>query len=135
MVETDHPVVALPWETARENFYAAARDGLDADLTWITADGTETVDVDELYGDLFAVAAEGLSRAGFDPEAVAARLRPLRRRVETRTTPADWKHDRLRAHADGGASLSTAVVAAKSDYVAQQADTLVEGTFADWPGP
>jgi hypothetical protein len=134
MVETDHPVVALPWETARENFYAAARDGLDADLTWITADGTETVDVDELYGDLFAVAAEGLSRAGFDPEAVAARLRPLRRRVETRTTPADWKHDRLRAHADGGASLSTAVVAAKSDYVAEQAGTLVEGTFADWPG-
>ena len=134
LVATDHPVSDLPWETARANFYAAARDGLDADLAWITADGDEATDIDDLYGDLFAVAAEGLSRAGFDPEAVTARLRPLRRRVESRTTPADWKRDRLRAHADGGASLSTAVVAAKSDYVAEQAETLVEGTFADWPG-
>ena len=134
LAATDHPVTDLPWETARANFYAAARDGLDADLAWITADGDETTDIDDLYEDLFAVAAEGLSRAGFDPEAVTARLRPLRRRVETRTTPAGWKCDRLRAHADGGASLSTAVVDAKSDYVAEQAGTLVEGTFADWPG-
>jgi len=134
MTATDHPVADLPWERARENFYAAAADGLAADLAWITADGTETTDTDELYADLFAVAAVGLERAGFDPKTVAAYLRPLRARVEARTSPAGWKRDRLRAHADDGASLSTAVVAAKSDYVAEQSGTLVEGTFADWPG-
>ena len=134
LTATDHPVADLPWERARENFYAAAADGLAADLVWITADGTETTDTDELYADLFAVAAEGLDRAGFDSETVEAHLGRLRQRVEARTSLAGWKRDRLRAHADDGASLSTAVLAATSDYIAEQSGTLVEGSFADWPG-
>jgi hypothetical protein len=131
---TDHPVVDLPWERARENFYAAADAGLAAELHWLSADGSETTDVDELYADLFGVAAEGLELAGFDSSTVDARLRPLRARVAARTSPAGWKRTRLRAHADDGASLSTAVLETGSDYLAAQADTLVGGTFADWPG-
>jgi hypothetical protein len=134
LTATDHPVVDLPWERARENFYAAADAGLAADLHWITADGADTTDLDGIYADLFAVAADGLASAGFDEDAVAAHLRPLRTRVAARTSPAGWQRDRLRAHADDGASLSTAVLSTGSDYLAAQADTLVDGTFADWPG-
>jgi hypothetical protein len=134
LTATDHPVVDLPWERARENFYAAADAGLAADLQWTTADGADTTDLDEIYADLFAVAADGLASAGFDEDAVAAHLRPLRARVAARTSPAGWQRDRLRAHADDGASLSTAVLSTGSDYLAAQADTLVDGTFADWPG-
>jgi len=134
LTATDHPVADLPWERARENFYAAATDGFAADLHWINADGVETTDVDDLYADLFAVAAEGLERAGFDAEGIDAHLRPLWARVEARTAPADWKLQRLRTHGADGASLSSAVLAAQSDYLAEQDDTLVEGTFADWAG-
>jgi hypothetical protein len=134
LTATDHPVADLAWERARENFHAAVEDGLAAELRWITADGAETSDVDEVYADLFEIAADGLELAGFDAEAVGAQLRPLRARVEARTSPAGWKRDRLRAHAEDGASLSTAVLATGSDYVAAQADTLIDSTFADWPG-
>jgi hypothetical protein len=135
LAATDHPVADLPWEQARENFYAAASDGLAAEMRWITADGTETTDTDAVYDDLLAVAAEGLQRAGFDPGAAEEHLRLLRARVDARTSPAGWKRDRLRTHAEEGASLPTAVVAAADDYRDRQAETLIEGSFAEWPGP
>jgi hypothetical protein len=54
----------LPWETARDNFYAAVREGLDADLAWVTADGERTTDTDRRYADLFETAVEGLVSRG-----------------------------------------------------------------------
>ncbi len=134
LVDAAHPVEALPWDHARENFYAAARDGLDADLVWITAGGEETTDTDALYADLFEHAAAGLRVRGFDDDQIEASLGPLRSRVDRRTTPASWKRDRLRHHAEAGESLSSAVLSAKGDYIAQQSETLVEGIFTDWPG-
>jgi hypothetical protein len=134
LVEHDHPVADLPWERARENFYAAARHGLDADLHWVTADGAATTDPDVLFRDLFDVTRAGLRAAGLDPDTAANYLRPLEHRVETGTTPAAWKRDRLRHHADAGADLETAVVRAKRDYLDQQRGTLVDGLFGDWEG-
>jgi len=62
--EQDHPARELPWETARDNFYAAVREGLDADLAWVTADGERTTDTDRRYADLFETAVEGLVSRG-----------------------------------------------------------------------
>jgi hypothetical protein len=133
LVATDHPVRGLSWEQARENFYSAARDGLDADLVWLTADGERTTAVDDVYADLFRHAQRGLERRGFDADGAARYLWPLRQRVDRRTTPAGWKRDRLREYADRGRSLAGAVTAAQRDYIHRQAETLVEGVFTDWP--
>lgn len=131
LVRADHPVADQPWDQARENFYEAARDGLEADLVWLTAEGEEATAMDILYDDLLEHAKLGLTARGLD-QAVAARyLQPLRARIDRQTTPASWKRDRLRNH---GGPLDAAVIAAKSDYVRHQAQTLVEGLFTDWPG-
>ncbi|MFB6269141.1 MAG: hypothetical protein ABEH83_04300 [Halobacterium sp.] len=133
MVATDHPVRELDWETARENFYAATFDGLDADLAWITADGRRTHNTEELYADLFEHAADGLERRGLSNDDAAAYLRPLRQRVDRGVTPASWKRDRVRRHLADGASFADAVTAMQREYVQRQRDTLVDGDFASWP--
>jgi gamma-glutamyl:cysteine ligase YbdK (ATP-grasp superfamily) len=132
LVRTEHPVGRLDWRTAKENFYAAARDGLQAEMTWITADGAETTDTDELYGELFEYAREGLQAAGLSTEAARRYVRPLRERVDRRTTPARWKHEQVREAVAAGTPLPEAIWGMQAAYVAEQTETLVEGTFADW---
>jgi gamma-glutamyl:cysteine ligase YbdK (ATP-grasp superfamily) len=134
LVRADHPVADLSWERARENFYEAARNGLDAETTWIAADGTRTTDTDRLYDDLFRHARSGLTACGFGAPDARAVLRPLRERVRRRTTPAGWKRDRLREHAETGTPLEGAVLAVKRAYMNRQSETLVTGLFTDWPG-
>ncbi len=131
---TGHPVLELDWTTARENFYAAAEDGLDAALTWITADGDRTSDLDRLYDDLFGVAADGLRMQDVPEDDVERYLRPLRARVDARTAPADWKRDRARSYLDAGDSVGEAIHATQRDYFERQAETRFDGTFADWLG-
>lgn len=134
LVSNNHPVAKLTWETACENFYRAVRDGLSADLAWITADGQRTSSTEEIYYDLFEHAQQGLERQGFSPEDATRAFQPVRERVDRRVTPASWKRDRLRHHAENGETLATAVTAAQRDYLSEQADTLVEGVFTDWSG-
>lgn len=131
LVRANHPVADQPWDRARENFYEAAEHALDGNLAWITADGETTTDTDILYADLFEHARIGLEARGFENATATQYLQPLRDRVERRVTPASWTRDRLREH---GGTLENAVVAAKHDYIRQQAATLVEGQFTDWPG-
>jgi hypothetical protein len=133
LVATDHPLRELDWETARENFYAATRDGLDANLTWITADGTRTTNREELYADLFEQAAAGLERRGLSNDEAATYLRPLRQRADRGITPARWKRQRVREHLAGGDSFEAAVHEMQREYVARQRETLVDGDFASWP--
>jgi hypothetical protein len=128
----EHPVIDLDWTVARDNFYAAAREGLDADLRWITNDGQETTNPSVLYDDLLAHAAAGLRSAGCSAAEAEGYLEPLRHRVETRLTPADWKRARVREAAASGADLEAAIHAMQTDYVAEQSETLVEGSFASW---
>jgi hypothetical protein len=133
LTATDHPVSDLDWETARENFYAATRDGLGADLAWITADGSRTHNTDELYADLFEHAADGLERRGLSNDDAAAYLRPLRQRVDREVTPASWKRGRVRRHLADGLSFPDALREMQREYVRRQRGTLVDGDFASWP--
>ncbi|MFC7203526.1 hypothetical protein ACFQJC_08375 [Haloferax namakaokahaiae] len=127
----DHPVIDLPWEDAEENFYAAMRDGLDADLSWIDEDGDEVGGVD-MYQDLLVHARDGLRLAGCSEEEANYYLEPLRKRVETGVTPAAWKRARVREHLDDGAEFEDALHAMQREYVEQQSETLLEGSFSDW---
>ncbi|MFB6068344.1 MAG: hypothetical protein ABEJ90_00260 [Halobacterium sp.] len=133
LTSTDHPLSELDWEAARENFYAAARDGLDADLAWVTPDGDRTRNREELYADLFEHAADGLERRGLSNDEAATYLRPLRQRVDRSVTPASWKRDRVRAHVAEGKSFADAVHAMQREYVVRQQDSLLSGDFASWP--
>ncbi|AGB16322.1 hypothetical protein Halru_1716 [Halovivax ruber XH-70] len=128
----EHPVADLEWEYARENFYDAMRDGLDADLFWITNDGQETTDVDRIYADILAYATDGLTSRGLSSAEAAAYVDPLRKRVKQRTTPAGWKRDRVREHADAGADLADAITEMQRAYVDAQRETILDGSFAEW---
>ncbi len=131
----EHPVKDLDWEHARQNFYAAMRDGLDAELYWLTNDGFETRDHQRLYDDLFAHARDGLRAAGLADSTVDTYLHPLRARVEAGITPAAWKRARAREAAADGADLQTAIETAQRAYFTQQRDSLLDGTFIDWIDP
>ncbi|MDQ2051942.1 hypothetical protein RBH26_15800 [Natronolimnohabitans sp. A-GB9] len=130
----EHPVVELDWPVARENFYAAMRDGLEADLTWITNDGKETTDKLDLYEDLLDHAEDGLVNRGLSEKEAAKYLYPLRRRVRQGVTPARWKHEQVSRRLEDGADLETAIGEMQREYVRRQTETLLEGSFADWIG-
>ncbi len=128
----EHPVATLEWERARENFYAAVRDGLAADMTWVTMDGEETDDVERICAELFEYARDGLELRGLSAEEANGYIRPLRARVDRGVTPARWKHDYVRREVEAGAPFTEAVWGMQSAYIDRQVDTLVEGSFTDW---
>jgi len=133
--EADHPVRELAWTDARDNFYAAASDGLNADLAWITTDGERTTDVDRLYADLFDAATAGLERHGVPRDRAADWIDPLRRRVDQRLTPAAWKRRTVAAAMDDGLDATDAIRGMQRRYVERQSETLFDGHLVDWPTP
>ncbi|WP_254767884.1 hypothetical protein [Salinilacihabitans rarus] len=134
LTRLEHPVRELDWERARENFYAAMREGLDADLTWITNDGEETTDRERIYEDLLAHAEGGLANRGLSDEEVATYLYPLRRRARRGVSPAAWKRAAVRRRLDEGADFEAAIYGMQRRYVERQRETLLDGSFADWIG-
>jgi len=128
----EHPVGDLDWADARRNFYAAAADGLAADLRWIDRSGDRVTDTDALYADLFACARAGLEAAGFDAKYADDLLAPLESRVRTRRTPGRWKLEQVRARLDEGASFERAVRETQQRYIRRQAATFETGRFAAW---
>jgi hypothetical protein len=127
-----HPASDQRWSTARENFYAAVREGLDSGQRWIRNDGAETIDLEAVYDDIFAHAVDGLTSAGCSESEAERYVAPLRARVEHRTTPADWKVSRVREYLADGDEFADAVGRMQRDYVRRQEGTLLEGSFADW---
>ncbi|WP_049920978.1 hypothetical protein [Halopiger djelfimassiliensis] len=134
LTRLEHPVLELDWQFARQNFYAAMRDGLEAELRWITNDGKETTDRLALYEDLLAHAEDGLTSRGLTDEEAAKYLYPLRRRVRQGVTPARWKRSLVRDRIEAGSDLADAIETMQRRYVRRQRETLLEGSFADWIG-
>lgn len=131
LVVSGHPLGDLPWSDAKASLYAAAADGLDATLPWLTCDGERTTDTDRVYAELFEFARLGLRDRGLTDGAIDRLLAPIRRRWETATTPAVWKCDRARDRLADGADLSTAIVETQREYLRHAESHEV---FADWPG-
>jgi gamma-glutamyl:cysteine ligase YbdK (ATP-grasp superfamily) len=90
------PEARLPFTTARANFYAAARDGLQARITWL--DGTSGPAASLLTEHLLPQAREGLIALGCDPGEVATYLGILRDRIRTGQTGAAWQVAHAEAH-------------------------------------
>lgn len=129
IVVTDHPLSRLPWAAAHESFYAAARDGLDADLAWVTRDGRRTDDSAVVYDELFALARRGLADRGLDPVQIDDLLGPIESRWYASRTPSAWKRRRVRDRLDDGASLTEAVEHTQRAYARQCASNR---PFIDW---
>jgi hypothetical protein len=132
LTQRQHPVIDLDWSTARSNFYAAMRDGSDSEQRWITNDGQVITDTDRMYDDLLSHAADGLASAGFSENEVSRYLNPIRARVEAERTPADWKRQEVTIRLRDGDDLADAITGMQRSYITRQAETLLEGSFADW---
>ncbi|MDS0292739.1 hypothetical protein [Halogeometricum luteum] len=128
----EHPVINQDWATAKENFYAAMRDGFDSGQRWVANDGHETTNPVEVYDDILAHAVDGLKSAGCSEAEADRYVAPLRVRAEAGQTPAGWKVDRVRERLADGADFETAVYEMQRDYIGRQTETLLEGSFADW---
>lgn len=128
----DHPVIDLDWTTAERNFYDAVRYGIDAEMDWITLDGTRTTHPPSMYADLLDQAAEGLRVRGLSEEAIGRYLGPLRRRVRHGITPAVWKLRGVNDRLTRGASLEESIYATQREYIRLQRETVFDGTFTDW---
>jgi hypothetical protein len=128
----EHPVRTLDWAMARDNFYAAMHDGLDADLTWITREGEETTDTERMYAELFEVARDGLELRGLSAEEANRYIQPLRQRADRGVTPAAWKRARVRERVEANEPFAQALWGMQAEYVDHQRDTLIEGSFVDW---
>lgn len=93
----------FPFETARDNFYAAARDGLATEVRW---DGCGDIAVDRLILDvLLPLASAGLDGLGIDTEDGAHYLGIVAARVASRRNGAQWQRDYVARHDVGMAEM------------------------------
>lgn len=116
IVATDHPLSDLDHEAAERSFYAAAEDGLDADLAWVLADGEYTESKEKIYGELFDLARTGLDEQGVSAATITQYIDPLEARWDARTTPSTWKLDRVGAELEAGRPFVDAVRAMQRSY-------------------
>jgi hypothetical protein len=114
---TDHPLDTLDRDAAERSFYDAVERGLDADLAWVTADGTRTTDRTVIYEEMFEFARRGLREQGVPSETVEEYLAPIDARWTERTTPSRWKLDRVRDHLDAGKRFDDAVREMQTEYI------------------
>ena len=92
------PVVdRMTFDEARNNFFAAARHGLDARFRWL--DGRQAGARELVLGELLPMACEGLRRAGIDESDIDRYLGVLGQRVDQGVTGASWM---LRSLSDMG---------------------------------
>lgn len=87
--EGDDETLGLPFEAARQNFYAAARDGLRARLQWPGAG--EATARELLEQELLPRAARGLAMLDIDAEDIERYLGVLRARIACGGTGAAWQ--------------------------------------------
>ena len=79
----------MNFDDARNNFLAAARHGIDSQLSW---DGREPAPADRLIlEELLPLAREGLEAPGLEPENIDLYLGVIEDRVRSRRTGARWQ--------------------------------------------
>lgn len=99
------PEQRLGFAQARDNFYTAARYGLDATITWL--DG-EHLRIGKLLTQLLPRAMEGLMRLGCDREVSEYYLSIIQQRLQSGQTGAAWQLAWLDKHGDDPAALVAA---------------------------
>ncbi|MFB6301990.1 MAG: hypothetical protein ABEH78_03925 [Haloferacaceae archaeon] len=129
LIAADHPLRDLPWTAARDAFYRVVREGPDAELAWLTAEGERTADPDAIYDEVFAYARRGLRESGLDDATADEYLAPIERRRAS-GPPSAWKKARARAAVDDGATVPGAIERAQRAYLDRAGPD--REPFADW---
>lgn len=98
------PEALLPFETMRRNFYAAARDGLTAQLEWLN--GRKLSARELILRDLIPRARKALARAGVARDDAAEPLAVMRGRAQTGRNGAAWQAAFVAKHGGGAAGMA-----------------------------
>lgn len=104
--EQEAPESRLSFEQARANFYAAARQGLRAEIVWL--DGRRW-NLRELIGqELLARARAGLAALGIEQADIERSLGIVARRVASGRNGADWQRRYVARHGPDMRALTVA---------------------------
>ncbi len=90
------PELQLPFPTARDNFYAAARDGLDAQITWL--DGRKLPVASLLLDQLIPLARYGLGLLDIEPQDRDLYLGIVKDRIRNACTGCNWQRAWVARH-------------------------------------
>lgn len=93
---SDAPESRLSFEQARNNFYAAARDGLRAPMTWL--DGSTTDAKTLLLEEILPMAQNGLKTLHINKPDINHYLGILETRIQTGQTGAVWQRNYREKH-------------------------------------
>lgn len=103
---SEPPEQALTFDQASANFYACARHGLAAEITWLHGG---RVNVAELLADeLLPLARQGLLQLGIDPEDANHYLGIASARLHTRQNGSTWQQRYLAKHGPDMPGLTAA---------------------------
>lgn len=89
---------ALPFAVARQNFYEAARRGLDAEIHWLNGPGKRPVR--DVIKELVPLAAEGLAAQGMDDDLIDHYLDIISCRLASGRNGAEWQLAHFDRHGD-----------------------------------
>ena len=112
LVDDPAPIESrLGFDTARSNFYAAARHGLDASLQW--TEGRRRRAGELLQEELLPMAAKALGRIGVPAEEVERYIGTATARVASGQTGARWQRRWVAKHGPDWGALTRAYVDAQ----------------------
>ena len=94
----DDAEATLPFALARENFYEAARHGLDAEIHWLDNSGKRPVR--HILAELVPIAAEGLAAQGMDEDLIEHYLDIISCRLASGRNGAAWQLAHFAKHRD-----------------------------------
>ncbi|HED19063.1 MAG TPA: glutamate--cysteine ligase [Gammaproteobacteria bacterium] len=100
------PEIKLPFTVARDNFYAAARDGLDAQITWL--DGRKLPVQTLLLDQLVPLARYGLGLLEINEQDRDLYLGIVKDRIRNACTGASWQRAYLARHSSDMQALTEA---------------------------
>ena len=106
IAETSVPEAALPFAQTQANFYAAARDGLRAEIVWL--DGKTVAMRELLLRELLPLARRGLEKREFDRADIARYLGIIESRVASGQTGAAWQRAHVARHGPDMQALTCA---------------------------
>ena len=112
LVDREDPVESrIDFETAKNNFYMAAKYGLDAPLTWI--DGAERPARELLADELLPSAANALGKLEIPSAEIERYIGTALARVERDQTGARWQRAWVAKHGTDWAGLTRAYIDAQ----------------------
>jgi gamma-glutamyl:cysteine ligase YbdK (ATP-grasp superfamily) len=94
----DAAMAQLPFETARDSFYAAARNGLGAEIAWFGKRSPRPVV--SVLADLIPMAERGLRSLGMAESLIDKYLSTIAIRLESRQNGANWQRAHFKRYGD-----------------------------------